>query len=302
MSFRHRGEACALWGLRRARLSRTLPGTSSREHGRPARPAALRILFDGGAWARRPGNAGVSPAQASSPLSSSFPRKRESMRPGNGVPREGAGVPPASIGGGRVVPFAGGTPAHGSGMDSRFRGNDGNGGTPAHVSGGDPAIPYAGGTRAFPGACARGMPGENPTAHMLRPCRRLSTPTDSRPGIDAHRSSWERRPGDAGVSPARGRSPRKKMRTGRPRTGRAWIPAFAGMTGPAGRPCTSQAAVLPSHLQARHERPQDAAPAQAAPWGEIRRNAPRTDSKPRNNAVSVGVKNISTPSLHPLYQ
>ena len=35
-------------------------------------------------------------------------------------------------------------------------------------------------------------------------------------------------------------------------------------------------------------RSQDAVPAQAAPWGEVRRNAPRTDPKPRKNAVSVG--------------
>ena len=55
-------------------------------------------------------------------------------------------------------------------------------------------------------------------------------------------------------------------------------------------------------MRAGHERSQDAVPAQAAPWGEIRRNASRTDSKPRKNAVSVGVKNISTPDLHPLYQ
>ena len=48
--------------------------------------------------------------------------------------------------------------------------------------------------------------------------------------------------------------------------------------------------------------PKSAVPAQVTPWGETRRNAPRTDSKPRKNAVSVGVENISTPSLHPLYQ
>ncbi len=48
-------------------------------------------------------------------------------------------------------------------------------------------------------------------------------------------------------------------------------------------------------MRAGHERSQDAVPAQVAPWGEIRRNAPRTDSKPRNNAISVGVRNISNP-------
>ena len=47
----------------------------------------------------------------------------------------------------------------------------------------------------------------------------------------------------------------------------------------------------------------DAVPAQAAPWGEIRRQPSRTDPEPRKNAVSVGVKNISAPSdLHPLSQ
>ena len=49
-------------------------------------------------------------------------------------------------------------------------------------------------------------------------------------------------------------------------------------------------------------RSQDAVPAQAAPWGEIRRQPPRTEPKPRKNAVSVGVKCISIPDLHPLYQ
>ena len=42
--------------------------------------------------------------------------------------------------------------------------------------------------------------------------------------------------------------------------------------------------------------------AQAAPWGEIRRQPPRTDPEPPKNAVSAGVEDISTPSLHPLYQ
>ena len=42
--------------------------------------------------------------------------------------------------------------------------------------------------------------------------------------------------------------------------------------------------------------------AQVAPWGEIRQQPSRTEPKPRKNAVSVGVKNISTPSLHILYQ
>ena len=59
----------------------------------------------------------------------------------------------------------------------------------------------------------------------------------------------------------------------------------------AGRPCPGGT-----------RRSQDAVPAQAAPRGEIRRNAPRTDPKPWNNAVRVGGKNISTPALHPLYQ
>ena len=49
-------------------------------------------------------------------------------------------------------------------------------------------------------------------------------------------------------------------------------------------------------------RSQDAVPAQAAPWGEIRRQPSRTDPKPRKDAVCVGVKNTSTPSLHPLSQ
>ena len=49
-------------------------------------------------------------------------------------------------------------------------------------------------------------------------------------------------------------------------------------------------------------RSQDAVPARAAPWGEIRRQPPRTEPEPRKNAVSVGVEDISTPSLHPLYQ
>ena len=50
-------------------------------------------------------------------------------------------------------------------------------------------------------------------------------------------------------------------------------------------------------------RSQDAVPAQAAPWGEIRRQPSRTDPEPRKNAASVGVKYIS-PSLdlHPPYQ
>ena len=55
-------------------------------------------------------------------------------------------------------------------------------------------------------------------------------------------------------------------------------------------------------MRAGHKRSQDAAPAQAAPWGEIRRQPPRTEPKPRKNAVSVGVKNISTPDLHSLHQ
>ena len=59
----------------------------------------------------------------------------------------------------------------------------------------------------------------------------------------------------------------------------------------AGRPCPGGT-----------RRSQDAVPAQAAPRGEIRRNAPRTDPKPWNNAVRVGGKNISTPALRPLYQ
>ena len=41
--------------------------------------------------------------------------------------------------------------------------------------------------------------------------------------------------------------------------------------------------------------------AQAAPWGEIRRNAPRTDSKPRKDAVSAGVR-ISPPSISRAYE
>ena len=45
-----------------------------------------------------------------------------------------------------------------------------------------------------------------------------------------------------------------------------------------------------------------AVPAQVAPWGEIRRQPPRTDPRPRKNPVSVGVKYISPPDLHPLYQ
>ena len=32
----------------------------------------------------------------------------------------------------------------------------------------------------------------------------------------------------------------------------------------------------------------DGVPAQVVPWGEILRNAPRTDPKPWNNAVPVG--------------
>ena len=43
-------------------------------------------------------------------------------------------------------------------------------------------------------------------------------------------------------------------------------------------------------------------PAPAAPWGEIRQKAPRTDPKPWNNTVSVGVKNISTPAIYIPYQ
>ena len=49
-------------------------------------------------------------------------------------------------------------------------------------------------------------------------------------------------------------------------------------------------------------RSQDAVPAQVDPWGEIRQQPPRTGPKPRKNAVSVGVKNISPPDLYPLYQ
>ena len=45
------------------------------------------------------------------------------------------------------------------------------------------------------------------------------------------------------------------VRAGRTRTDRAWIPAFAGMTGPAGRPRTDQAAVLPSRLRAGRPHP-----------------------------------------------
>ena len=36
---------------------------------------------------------------------------------------------------------------------------------------------------------------------------------------------------------------------------------------------------------------------QADPWGEIRPKAPRTDPEPWNNAVRVGVKNISIPDF-----
>ena len=40
-------------------------------------------------------------------------------------------------------------------------------------------------------------------------------------------------------------------------------------------------------------------PAQAAPGGEIRPKAPRTDPEPQNNAVRVRVSNISTPRFPP---
>ena len=55
-------------------------------------------------------------------------------------------------------------------------------------------------------------------------------------------------------------------------------------------------------VRAGRPRSQDAGHAQAAPWGEIRQQPSRTDPKPRKNAVSVGVENISPPDLHPLYQ
>ena len=48
----------------------------------------------------------------------------------------------------------------------------------------------------------------------------------------------------------------------------------------------------------RTRRAQDAVPAQAAPWGEIRQEAPRTDPTPWNNAVRVGVENISKSNTH----
>ena len=88
-----------------------------------------------------------------------------------------------------------------------------------------------------------------------------------RGGVFARHASRERsrdrRPGNAGVSPANRTQDRHRL------------------------------------MRARRPRSQDAVPAQTAPWGKVRRNAPRTDSKPRKNAVSVGVKDISTPSLHP---
>ena len=77
--------------------------------------------------------------------------------------------------------------------------------------------------------------------------------------------SWERRPGNARVPPARGQSARRKMRAG-------------------------------------HERSRDDVPAQAAPWGEIRQRAPRTDPEPWNSAVRVGGKYILTPALHAPYR
>ena len=107
--------------------------------------------------------------------------------------------------------------------------------------------------------------GQRPgAAPDLRP-KGFVTPTGSRPGIDAHRSSWER-----------GRLARiARRRSCRPicgRDARVW----------------------------KTRRSQDAVPAQAAPWGEIRRQPPRTEPEPRKNAVSVGVR-ISRPPLYILY-
>ena len=53
-------------------------------------------------------------------------------------------------------------------------------------------------------------------------------------------------------------------------------------------------------MRAGHKRSQDDVPAQAAPWGEIRQRSPRTDPKPRKNAVSVGEK-ISRPPISTFY-
>ncbi len=86
-------------------------------------------------------------------------------------------------------------------------------------------------------------------------------------GHASRERSWARRPGNAGVPPA-----------------------------------LSGGGLAVSHLRAGRPRSQDAVPAQAAPRGEIRQQPSRTDPEPRKNAVSVGVKNISTPDLYPLYQ
>ena len=64
------------------------------------------------------------------------------------------------------------------------------------------------------------------------------------------------------------------------------------------------AAVLPSHLRARRPRSQDAVPAQAALWGEIRQRAPRIDPRPQTveQHRPRGAKNSSIPDFRPLYQ